>query len=816
MFNKVSKTLLSTFALSILFLSLNAEAKKPTVYLSDDEKASVPNCNDPDVDVEIGDICQDKKGHYIVVDAVGVTKEKKGFLGIGNKHTSLSGVTGHEVTIISEKASVSKKKKRSGTDNEPGDYDDVTITSIDETTVEICVKTTRKCTQQKVTVKDKTPPTDNGGGSKRRGGNVDVLVVNNGGTGGRRSRDPRVSAKAEFQMLFDFCSGEVEDLYDDVDNITKARAADVTKYEGEVADKKAVLDTAKAAEAEALKNMYTGCHNVCAGLATDPGADPAKPDPCYIKPTDRKNYDVLLDNLLKSDVEGQNTRGDRIRSYVGGQPAEAAGRINGRTAADDPTALCSMLAHIQACAAVIKSSNAFDGCGGKEWLAASADLDAAQKDYNDAKTNLADAQAAVAKLNSTESCTVRSASDVARVRNCGGRKCLEQARDSCPRAVADADSQLQIIMRTPYCATCGYDGGGSGGCQYGYGCSGGVSKAAQMISAIGGVAVPLGLGIMNMAMWNKGFNTCNSMYGKALEVSKTVGLPPPAPSCGGMGGFGGGFGGIGMGGGLNGMGMMGMNPYGMGGMYNPYGMGLNGGISAGIGLGFGTGMPGMYNPYGSGVYGGLGGGLYGGINPYGMGGMGMGMGGMGMMNPYANQYGVQQQMMDAQMRMQQMANQNMVLQQSQMMGGMYGQMGGMYGMTGSPYFNMGAYGGVNPYMNGSVMGNFTMNPWAYVNSGMMNPYMYGGGGAGISGGISAGLNLGFGTGYNTGGMNPYAMYGNYGSYPSMATPPYVGYGMYNSGYGPYGNYGIPAQTGLPAGNCGWQVGVQCGGVGGGW
>jgi hypothetical protein len=318
------------------------------------------------------------------------------------------------------------------------------------------------------------------------------------------------------------------------------------------------------------------------------------------------------------------------------------------------------------------------------------------------------------------------------------------------------------------------------------GTCGGPSKAAQIIGAIGGIGVPIGLGLMGLNAYKYGLNSCVSMYNTQMAWASNAGQPPQSPTCGtggfGMGGFSPlfsmGMGGLygGMNGGLNGGLNFGFNP-----MLN---LGLGGGFNLGLGGGFnpmmGGGMYGGFNPMmGGGMYGGfnpmMGGGMYGGFNPMMGGGFNPMMGGgfNPMMGGGNGLMGIQQQMMDAQMRMQALAGQRMSYQNGMMMGqtGMYAGMNPNMG---------GMYGGYNPMMGGNLYGGY--NP-------MMGGSMYGYPQTGLN--VNAGLNLNLGGGLNFGG-NPYG-YGGYNPYS------YGGYNPYQYGMGGMG------------GGCGFYVsGVPCG------
>ena len=131
---------------------------------------------------------------------------------------------------------------------------------------------------------------------------------------------------------------------------------------------------------------------------------------------------------------------------------------------------------------------------------------------------------------------------------------------------------------------------------------------SAVISAIGGavqsVGVPLGLGLMNMNMYNRGLSACTSTYAQYLNVNNAVGMPSQAPNCG-LGGGMSGFNSGGMQGGVypsmySAGGMSGMYPS----MYSA--MGANSGYSTsysggGVGAMYGSAYGSMY---GNGMYGG--------------------------------------------------------------------------------------------------------------------------------------------------------------------------------------------------------------------
>ncbi len=256
-----------------------------------------------------------------------------------------------------------------------------------------------------------------------------------------------------------------------------------------------------------------------------------------------------------------------------------------------------------------------------------------------------------------------------------------------------------------------------GYCTYGP-CPYGVSKAAQIIGAIGSIGVPIGLGVMNLVMNQRGLDACLQAYNMQVQQATAVGLPPQNPMCGmggfGMGGFGGGWGGgfPGIGGGIN-----------IGGGIGFPGIGIGGGIGVGGGGGI-YGYPGGGGGWGGGF---PGGGMYGypNVNMYGI----PTIGGGGGMN-------IQQQLYDNQLRMQELAMMNMVNQTGAGMG--YNNNMYMPGYGTAPYYGMG-------------------------NMGYGYPGMYSGvnAGAGVSFNAGAGFNIGAGAGAG-GGWNPYGGYGGYG------------------------------------------------------
>jgi|GEM_PF-2728046 len=571
----------------------------------------------------------------------------------------------------------------------------------------------------------------NGNGN---GGNV----IGRGDEGGRGSRgNGRMSVQGEYNVLNTFCGGVPDQL--------DAMAQKKKDLEAQVKDLSSGMSDLQKAVDDALAKVATNCRAQCITLAmTQDGA-------CALPPS------VIAPLLSKDDLN--SSQGSVISTYYSeGSQSQVIADITSRSADQVKGNICSVVLGKDGktgCLDDVKK-NGMVGCDGfHDWLEASNALDAKQK-------ALAQAQADLDKLNqaAADNCAIKTYADAKRwdgKLDTASVACVEKMYNTCPTALAQYDVR---DSGSGNCANCGQDGGGgvytngggngqvviqggSGGgagggningqgqgsfCVYGPCTS---SKAAQIISAIGGIGVPLGLGFMNMSMQNRALNACVSNYSQMIEVSKAVGLPPSASSCGlsyGMSGMSG----IGSMGGMYGsMGSMYPSMYPAGGMS---GMGM--GLYGSLGLGMGMGNMGMGNMGMTGM-----GSMYPSMYPAGgMSGMGMyGMGNMGMMGMYGNamgsmqgnMMGVQQQMYNAQLQMQQMAAQNMVLQNS-----MYGGMGGM-GMSG-----MGMYG--YPY---------------YGMSGSYNPYgMYGNYGNGLNGSFGLNLNLGGSLG-NSGYYNPYMLYG---------------------------------------------------------
>ena len=578
-----------------------------------------------------------------------------------------------------------------------------------------------------------------GGGVIVGGGNGNVNGGGNGGGhgGGTVYRtDPAVQARIDFDALKDFCGG-LNDRIADRDDAQKDVQAQIDAIN-------ASLPGLQAAADRAYKSAMTGCRKDCLRMAI------TKDGTCSLPP------EKIAEMVSKEDL---NNKLLGVDIYFGGQ-SKYIEFINGNQN-PDTSKVCSKIMMKAECKAEIVKAGAIADCEESvAWLAALKALDDAQKQIADLKAR----QSGYARNSSGRSCTITTAADTRKPQwdTCSA-DCLQKALDGCPNILAQAE--VEANRRPSYCPDCGVNGNGQGGGQCAYGNCGGVSKAAQIIAALGGPVSSIAGGLINMSIANNGLSACTSSYSQYLNVMTNVGMSPQGPMCGGMMGMGGGFSGsLGMGQmGINGMGGGMYNPYGMGGMggmgmnggmYNPYGMGGMGGmgngigINAGINLGLGGMGGGMYNPYGGGMYGG-GMGMGGGINPYIMGGgigggmYGGGMGG-GMYNPMmgggmygggmGGGMGVQTQMYNAQLQMQQNAAQQVAIQNSMMNG--YNNGSSMYGMGNmgqSPYYGM---GGGNMYGGGMGMGT----GYGYGN---YNPYgsgMYGGGnGLGFSAGINAGV-----------------------------------------------------------------------------
>jgi hypothetical protein len=565
------------------------------------------------------------------------------------------------------------------------------------------------------------------------------------GDRGSSRASTRRSPQDEYDDLNEFCGG--------LPDLIEERQGQIDELNKQVIDLN--LPDLQKAEQDARAKMQNSCRRDCVKLAI--GQDVA----CKLAP------DQLAEVLSKDDL-GDKLLG--VDTYYDGQ-GRFLEYING-AASVDPIKACQKVMAKKDCADSVMKNGISDCEASKDWIAAFNALEDGKKKLAQMKADLD----IMTRTTTDAACKITSPSDIRRShwKNCGTR-CLEKAGDSCAKALADASDNISNSPRDGYCPTCGTGRPGGGGSTGGGATADGgtcvlgncgVSKAAQIIGAIGNIGVPLGLGFMNMSMQNRSLNACISTYAQQVEVAKTVGLPPQASQCGlaygmGMGGFGGGLGGQGgFGGGLGGMypGMGGFGGQGgfgggLGGMYPGVG-GVGGGIYGGFGGqgGFGQGGFGQGGFGQGGMYPGIGGGMYGGIGGMGMNGMGgmnNGMGGMygnALGSAQGNMMGVQQQMYTAQMQMQQMAAQNMVLQ-----GSMGSGMGGsMYGM------GMGGMG-----MGGMGMGGMGGAGYGY------NPYASPGFGLNFSAGLNLGGSLGGGGGYNpymmNTGYNPY-MTGGQGSY----------------------------------------------------
>jgi len=570
-----------------------------------------------------------------------------------------------------------------------------------------------------------------GGGN---GGNGNVIYRNGGRNGRSGGGNGRLSVADEYNVLNNFCGGVSDQL-----DAMNAKKEDLEK---QVKDLSSGMDDLQKAVDAALAKVSANCRDQCITLAT------AGDGPCGLPPK------VIAGLLSKDDLNNGTVTTYFSQPGQSGSQSDLVAAIGARSADQVKGDICGVVLGKDGKAGCVEDvkKNGMVGCDGfHDWLDAANALDTKTK-------ALAQAKADLDKLNqaAADNCAIKTYVDA---QHWDGKldtasvACVEKMYSTCPTALAQYDVRDN---GNGNCVNCGQNGGGggvyttgggngqvviqSGG---GQGGGGGIStqgqgsyciygpcttsKAAQIISAIGGIGVPLGLGLMNMSMQNRSLNACVSNYAQMIELSSHVGLPPQASNCGlsyGMSSMGGmGMGGMGMG-----MGSMYPSMYPAGGM----GMGMSGmGLYGSLGLGMGSMGMGMGSMYPS-------------MYPAGGMGMGMGsmypsmMGNMGMMGMYGNamgamqgnMMGVQQQMYNAQLQMQHMAAQNMALQN-----GMYGGGMGMgMGMTG-----MGMYG--YPY---------------YGMSGMYNPYsMYGGNG--LSG--SFGLNLNLGGNLGGGYYNPYMLYG---------------------------------------------------------
>ena len=424
-----------------------------------------------------------------------------------------------------------------------------------------------------------------------------------------------------------------------------------------------------------LKSDMEACHETCFFAVVNDKSE------CYykkVKKFEKKRKEVIkyLDaqDLALTDADVKKFTDDA-------QAADGVTTATGDYKSDDRGELCSVLVKDSKCLEwMIKEDKCDDS---KADMQAFADLKK-KVDGNKAREKvLADED--------TTGCKISRYSPPSGDYKDKSVACLQMLAQTCDDYFAQLDA-----AHSEECVDCNSNSSANPYanqqvCFYGP-CPPGVSKAAQIIGAIGSLAVPLGLGAMNMSMYNRGLSACTAAYALQVQQATYVGLPPMPSQCG-IGGFGmGGF----MGG-LGGMGGMGMNPFMMGGMgMSPIsmmaglgGLGLNAGLSLGLGLG--------------------------GMNPMMMGGMNPMM--TGGMNPMGSYMNIQQQMMDSQIRMQEMAAMAMTAQTAYGMG--YPNMTSAWNM---PYYGMGS----NP-----MMFNPMMNNGLYLNAGasfgnpygnMMNPY----------------------------------------------------------------------------------------------
>ncbi len=536
-----------------------------------------------------------------------------------------------------------------------------------------------------------------------------------------------------------------------------------------------------------------------------------------------------------TDIQSSGNVHSFIGSFSGNQDA-CTQAIGKRATPDDQ--LFALMMKNKGCAAELAKKQDGNELG----CQALVDFVADQREYQNA---LANKKTLTAKADNNK-CAVNRATDAKKFNEMDlgtlSVDCLTNVSSTCDVALVNA-ARVLAALPPAYCAECNQRGG-----QGGY--NTGVSKAAQILGAVGSFAAPLGLGLMNMISYNKGLKACVDTYNTQVAQASVVGLPPQASNCGiqaGLGGYGGVGGMTGVGGynpfGSAGGGAGGYNPfgggaggYGAGGGYNPFGGG------AGVGIGGGAYGPyGPYSPYGNtGIGGGLniglpsigfgaGGNPYG--NPYGAGGgtgygvypygavpgIGAGAGiNVGLGNPYSgygSPYGgigggvgggyqgqlnmatAQQQMYDAQTRMQLVNSQNLTAQYGAANG--YG-LGGQYG-NGYPYY-AGAGGSGGLYAGGSY------NPYggAYSGSGYGSPYGYGGG---IYAG--GGSPYGYGSGYGGYG-SPYSYAGGGGGSNLLSAGLNVTLPSISAYLNP-GSYGAGAGAYAGASGCGYySSGIPCG------
>ncbi|MBU6153400.1 MAG: hypothetical protein KGP28_03765 [Bdellovibrionales bacterium] len=464
-------------------------------------------------------------------------------------------------------------------------------------------------------------------------------------------------------------------------------AAYVEDKRVDLSDKKSKLKKDEE-ELKKLKAKLSDCHKDCRNFAVKESASK-----CYFTKVKRVNdYKKVARYLTQDDFKDPELTGFRDDGQKAGKTL-AQSNFKGSDGE-----ICEKLLEDELCAEFLLDDNLNSCFEDEDYIAWKAKA----KSVAELKAQIAVLEGEVDK----NECVIgRTRLPNPKLYEDKSIACLEMMVSTCDEYFADLDAN-----HSDDCVDCNrsdsantntaiLNPNASNLCLYGP-CPPGVSKAAQIIGAIGSIGVPLGLGAMQMAMYNNGLSKysnslaeCYKAYDLQVRQAQYVGLPPQGPNCGiggfGMGGFMGGLGG--MMGGLGGLGMGMMNPMMMGGMgmMNPMMGGLGLGLNAGLSLGMNPimGGMGMMNPM---MMGGMGM-----INPM-MGGMGMMnpmMGGMGMMNPMMN---VQQQMMESQMRMQEMAAMQMAAQTAYGMG--YPNM--MSGMS-MPYFGMGQ----NPLMFSPMMNN---------------------------------------------------------------------------------------------------------------
>ncbi len=443
------------------------------------------------------------------------------------------------------------------------------------------------------------------------------LNIDEGGSGGS-SVSTRNKDREELDILVDQCGGfpdyakqrekERDQLNDDIKRY-RCTGSDCVN-----------IDKLKADRDQALKD----CRKDCLRIAVEDDKNACHHSKVFKRTADFCSFltlndkDFWLQDFLKKNATGQD---------------DCTTAINNPDSRDE-TKACGELLRNDSCASQITGPSF--KCDQKDKIIA---YDHAARELDE----LDKRRAALDGPTKKGYCNVSGAKDATAAwsnRDSHSLKCLIDIQSSC----SDAIDRAQARVDSNICVNCNAGSQQANTCLYGP-CGGGVSKAAQIISAIGSIGVPIGLGLMNMSMYNRGLQACVAMYNSQVTQGQAVGLPPQNPNCGtggfGMGGFMGGMGGMGfpgMGGfgmGFPGMGGFGMGMPGMMGMGFPgmggFGMGMPGiGINAGIGLGMGMGMPGIGLGMGMGMPGMMGMGMPGmmGMGMPGM--MGMGMPGIGL------------------------------------------------------------------------------------------------------------------------------------------------------------------------------------------